>query len=151
VKLDTDSVWLQRTFKLLLDEWGAFLEVSLFYDAIIHFLGGEENVIKEIEATDGARILGKQKIHMLNSNIAFKISSITKDERHYENHFRRFIRYAPLDAIHWINFNHEKVVLERFSKRNAFNGFAPNGFAIKHFAINGFALYELKKIKRKKK
>jgi GxxExxY protein len=97
--LDEDSIWLKRIFKRLLDEWGTFLEVNLFYDAIVHFRGGEEKVIKEIEAIDGARYMGRQEAHLLNPNIAFKISSLTKDGGHYENHFRRFIRYTSLKAI----------------------------------------------------
>lgn len=115
-ELDEDSAWLERMFKRLLDEWGTFLDVNLFYEAMVHFRGGEEKVVKEIEVMDGARILGRQKAHLLNSNIAFKISSVTKDERHYENHFRRFVRYTPLNAIQWINFNYDKVVFKTILK-----------------------------------
>jgi len=115
-EFDEGSIWLKRMFKSLLDEWGAFLEVSLFYDAIVHFRGGEETVVKEIGVRDGTRLLGRQKAHLITSDIAFKISSVTKDERHYENHFRRFIRYTSLKAIHWINFNHDKVVFKTILK-----------------------------------
>ena len=92
------------------------LEVPLFYDAIVHFLGGEEMVVKQIEVTDGSRLLGRQKAHLIASDIAFKISSVTKYERQYENHFCRFIRYTSLKAIHWINFNHDKVVFKTILK-----------------------------------
>jgi GxxExxY protein len=115
-ELDEDSIWLKQIFKRLLDEWGVFLEVNLFNEAITHFRGGEERVVKEIEVMDGVRILGRQKTHLLNSNIAFKISSVTKDERYYENHFRRFIRYTALKAIQWINFNNDKVVFKTINK-----------------------------------
>jgi len=70
----------------------------------------------KIEVMDGARVLGKQKAHLLNPNIAFKISSLTKDDGHYENHLRRFIRYTSLKAIHWINFNHENVIFKTILK-----------------------------------
>ena len=114
--LDEDSIWLKRMLKSLLDEWGVFLEVNLFYDAIMHFRGGENIVIKEIEVKDGSRLLGKQKAHLITSDIAFKISAVTKTERHYENHFRQFIRYSSLKAIHWINFKHDKVVFKTILK-----------------------------------
>ena len=113
---DEDSIWLKRMFRSLLDEWGAFLEVNLFYNAIVHFRGGEGNVVKEINVMEGSRILGRQKAHLITSDIAFKISSVTKDERHYENHFRRLIRYTSLKAIHWINLNHDKVVFKTILK-----------------------------------
>jgi GxxExxY protein len=115
-ELDEDSIWLKRIFKSLLNEWGVFLEINLFYDAIVHFLGGEEKVVKELEAKDGPRFMGKQKAHMLNSNVAFKISAVTKDERSNENHLRRFIRYTSLKAVQWINFDHHRVVFKTILK-----------------------------------
>jgi len=114
--LDDGSIWLKRMFKSLLDEWGVFLDVTLFYEAIVHFRGGEEAVVKEIEVRHDSRFLGRQKTYLLTSDIAFKISSVTKDEKHYEAHFRRFLRYTSLQAIHWINFNHEKVVFKTILK-----------------------------------
>lgn len=110
--LDDDSKRLKQIFKNLLDEWGTFLDITLFYEAVTHFLGGEGAVVKEVEVKNGSRLLGKQKTHLLTQDIAFKISSITKDEKQYESHFRRFLRYTPLKAIHWVNFNHEKVVFK---------------------------------------
>jgi len=115
-ELDKDSIWFKRMFKLLLDEWGVFLDVNLFYDTIAHFRGDEGNIVKELQVRDGARILGKQKVHMLNSNIAFKISSVTRDKRYYENDLCRLLRYTPLKAIHWINFNHDNVALKTIIK-----------------------------------
>lgn len=112
IELDQDCVWLRTKFKRLLDEWGTFLETNLFYEAIIHFLGGAEKNVTEIEITDGARMLGRQKISLLNSRIAFRISSLTKEEMHYENHLRKFIRYTSLKAIQWINFSYDKVVFK---------------------------------------
>jgi GxxExxY protein len=116
IELDEDSVWLQQKFMRLLDEWGTFLEINLFDEAIIHFLGGAEKNVKEIEITNGARILGRQKVSLLNSNVAFRISALTKDGIQYENHLRRFIRYTSLKAIQWINFNHDNVVFKTILK-----------------------------------
>ena len=53
-----------------------------------------------------------QKTHLLNSNVAFKITTVTKDEKSNENHLRRFIRYTSLKAIHWINFDHDRVIFK---------------------------------------
>jgi len=114
--LDEDSVWLKQIFESFLNEWGVFLEVTLYYDAITHFRGGKEMVVKKIQVRDGSRILGKQKVHLITSDIAFKITSLTKEENYYENHLHRFIRYTSLKAIHWINLNHDKVVFRSILK-----------------------------------
>ena len=81
------------------------------------------DVVSNIRVEDMSVTLGVKTqsiscddFHLLNSNMAFKISSMTKDERHDENHFRRFIRFTPLKAIHWINFSHDKVVFKTIIK-----------------------------------
>ena len=116
LELDDNSVWLKQMFNRLLQEWGAFLEVSLFYEAIVHFRGGEENVVRDIEVKDGSRFMGMQKIHLIGPDVAFIISSVTKDVQHYENHLRRFVRYTSLQGIQWINLNHRNVVFKTILK-----------------------------------
>lgn len=114
--LDDISAWYKQLFKSLLAEWGVFLDINLFYDAIVHFHGGEEAVVRELEVKDGARLLGKLKAHLLARDIAFKVSSVVKDERQYESHFRKILRYTSLKAIQWTNFSHEKVVFKTLHK-----------------------------------
>ena len=111
-ELDGDSIWLKQLLISLLDEWGAFLATNLFYDAIYHFRDGEENVVKNIEVVNGSNVLGMQRVHLINPEVAFKISSITKAEAFYEQHLRRFIQYTSLKAIQWINFNHNIIVFK---------------------------------------
>lgn len=111
-ELDKDSQWLKQIMTSLLNEWGAYLDTALFYDAINHFRGGEENVVKKIKVMDGSHRLGTQKVHLLNPEIAFKISSLTKDEQYYEDHLRRFIHFTSLKAFQWINFNHDRIVFK---------------------------------------
>ncbi|MFC1830027.1 GxxExxY protein [Thermodesulfobacteriota bacterium] len=107
--LDEDSIWLRKLIISLLSEWGAFLDTNLFYDAIKHFRGGEENVVESVEIVNDSRVLGAQKAHLLNSKIAFKISAVTKSESYYEKHIHKFLKYTNLIAIQWINFNYNNI------------------------------------------
>jgi len=111
-ELDEDSIKLKQLIMNLLNEWGAFLDTTLFYDAINYFHGGEENVVKMIEAKSNSHILGRQKVHLINSEVAFNISSMTKDEQYYEQNLRKFLCYASLKAIQWINFNHDLIMFK---------------------------------------
>jgi GxxExxY protein len=111
-ELDEDSVWLKQMMINWLNEWGAFLDTSLFYDAIYHFRGGEEQVVKTIEVKNGPNRLGAQNVHLINQNTVFDISSMTKDENHYERHLHRFLRYTPFKATQWINFSHERITFK---------------------------------------
>lgn len=87
-----------------------------FYDAINYFRGGEDKVVKRIEIVNDSRILGTQRVHLLNSKIAFKISAVTKAMSFYEQNLQRFISHTTLKAIQWINFNHDKIVFTTISK-----------------------------------
>ncbi|MCH7673997.1 GxxExxY protein, partial [candidate division KSB1 bacterium] len=44
-ELDEDSMLLKELIMELLTDWGAYLETSLFYEAICHFRSGEENIV----------------------------------------------------------------------------------------------------------
>jgi len=107
--LDKESIRLKGMILELLNEWGAFLGTGLFYQAICHFLGREEQVISEIEVVNNGHRLGTQKMHMINPDVAFRISSITKGQKYYADNLRRFVRFASLKALQWINFNHHQI------------------------------------------
>ena len=94
--LDEDSLWLRQMMASLLSEWGAFLDTNLFYAAINHFRGGEEKVINRVEVVKDSRILGTHRTHLLNSEVAFKISAVTKGGTFYEGHLQRFLSHTSL-------------------------------------------------------
>ena len=109
---DKDSIWLKQLMENLLAEWGAFLDTNLFYSAVTHFRGVKENLIQKIKIMADSRILGTQKVHLLNSKIAFKISAVTNDTYFYEEHLRKFLNHTSMEAIQWINFDHGKIIFK---------------------------------------
>ena len=117
VDIDQDSSWLKELMFELLSDWGAFLDTDLFYDAIKHFRGGEENVVKRIEVVNDSRVLGTQRAHLLNSRTAFEISAVTRNACSYEQHLRRLISHTSLRAIQWINLNHHNITFETISQQ----------------------------------
>jgi GxxExxY protein len=112
LELDDDSRWLKSLIVELLMDWGAYLETSLFYEAIYHFRGGEDQVVKDIEMVLNEAKLGNQKVHLINSKTAFKITAITKGIKSYKKHLSRFASLTDLNAIQWINFNHHVISFE---------------------------------------
>jgi len=91
-ELDKDSIWLKQLVVNLLKEWGAFLDINLFYDAIHYFRGGKEKVLQKIKVMSDSHVIGEQSIHLLNPRTAFKISAIIKEIDNYELHLQRFIK-----------------------------------------------------------
>ena len=100
----------------LLSDWGTFLDTNLFYDAIEYYRGGRENVIKKIKIKKDSRILGEQKVHLLNPKTAFKISAVKKHISQYEQHLRLFLKHTSLMAIQWINFNNHVITFKTILK-----------------------------------
>jgi len=109
LELDADSAWLQALILALLKEWGAFLETALYCDAIYHFRGGEDQVVKNIEISLEEAKIGTQRVRLINADTAFKLTAITRGLESYEQHLRRFIRLTNLGALQWVNFNHHLV------------------------------------------
>lgn len=115
--LDAESLWLKDLIIELLRDWGAYLETNLFYEAICHFRGGEEQVVKKIDVVCKASKLGQHKIHLLNKDVAFRVTAITKEPDSFEQHLRRFIHLTNLAAIQWINFDHNVITFKTIKKK----------------------------------
>jgi hypothetical protein len=114
--VDAESRWLNHMVVRLLEEWGAFLDTQLFYDAIIHFRGGPEAVVRPIEVRYDGHRLGRQPAHLLNDRTAFKITALTSHMRSYGRHLSRFLSNTSLHHIHWINFDHHDIIFQTISR-----------------------------------
>ena len=93
----------------LLSEWGAFLDPVLYREALTHFLGGDEKVVREISVQSAGELIGTQKTHLLTDDIAFSITTATHHPELVLEHQRRFLKHTPLKAIQWVNLNHKQI------------------------------------------
>ena len=106
---DAASESLRKTVASLLDDWGAFLDFSLYLEAVTHFLGGETQVVRMVPLARESVQLGNQRLHLLGPAAAFRISSLTDNTLYYERHLHSLLRHSPLRVMHWINFNHHEI------------------------------------------
>ena len=93
----------------LLQDWGAFLEVALYQEALVHFLGGESLVHQPVRLNRNGIPLGVQKMFVHAPRITFWVTAFTDQQSFAESHLRRLLALADLKAIHWINFNHATI------------------------------------------
>ena len=113
VKAISEDEFYLLDYKVMGLAFSIHREMGRFWnEKIYHFRGGEENVLKKTEIGCGSRILGTQKVHLINSDTTFKISSITKGKTYYERDLQRFIRFTRFKAMQWINFDHDKIVFK---------------------------------------
>ena len=93
----------------LFNDWGAFLELSLYQEALTHFLGGEANVLRLLPLKRNGVPLGNQRFHLASSETAFRLTALTGSTEHFETQLRCLLAHSPLRAIQWINFARHQV------------------------------------------
>ena len=113
-----DNTWdkrqdlLRDTIRALLDEWGSCLDISLYRSAILHIIKGPTSGVFPVEIHSKGRVVGTQKMCLLDSSNAWHLSTILGDSKYYEIHLRRLINHCSIEKIHWINLNHRKITLK---------------------------------------
>jgi GxxExxY protein len=100
---------LRQTLVNLLEDWGAFLEIGLYEEALIHLLGGQTNIERRIELHRNGISLGTQRMFLHSPGAAFRLTAVTEGQQHVESHLRRLLALTSLDAIQWINLNHARI------------------------------------------
>jgi GxxExxY protein len=93
----------------LLDDWGAFLDIALYQEAIVHFFGGESNIERRVKLSRSGLALGTQRMFVHAPGVAFRLTAFTKTGNVVESHLRRLLELTDLKAIQWINLNHAQV------------------------------------------
>jgi hypothetical protein len=100
---------LKTTLVRALEDWGARLDPIAYRDAVIHFLGGEAVVVKDVDIRSEHRVLGRQKVDLLRHDIAFSITASGRCPGTALDHQRRFLQHTDLQAIQWVNLNGQTV------------------------------------------
>ena len=107
--INEPSRWLRETVTRLLADWGAFLQVALYREAIIHFLGGREVALRKIPILDGDQSLGFDEVCLLCDDTALAFTALTDGQPRMRDHLQRFLGHTRLACIQWINLNHHDI------------------------------------------
>jgi len=114
--LNDQSQGLRETLVELLADWGAFLEVGLYREAVTHLLGGTEQVVGRVPVYSGDRLIGNQTVHFLTADSAFAFTAMTRNRAALQDHQRRFLKHTPLRCIQWVNFNRHDIEFTTLTK-----------------------------------
>ena len=107
--LNSESSLLRDILIDLLNDWGAFLEIGLYKEAVTHFLGGAEKVIRFVPVLSAGKTIGEQKLHLLDADIVFSFTSVVTNLDSMMKHQRRFLEHTPLRCIQWVNFRRDRI------------------------------------------
>ncbi len=106
---DERSRTLRTVLLEVLGEWGNLLETALYTEAMLHFLGGEENVAKMVPLRRNGVALGNQRFHLVGPEIAFRITALQEGTEEYERQLQSLLWYSPLRAMQWINLGRQRI------------------------------------------
>jgi GxxExxY protein len=101
--------FLLRSMIDLISDWGTCLSVSLYREAMVHFLGGAESVDAMIDLKRDGIDIGKQRFCLASPDEAFQITSIYKTDADFESHLKRLLVASPLTRLHWVNVDRHRL------------------------------------------
>lgn len=110
---------LKFTLERALTDWGGGLDPILYRDALTHFLGGSDIVIRDVELRSQFGLLGTQKVHHVADGIAFSVTASVHRPKTVLEHHKRFLRHTSLRAIQWVNLDRQKITLWTIKKEDA--------------------------------
>jgi GxxExxY protein len=108
-KLSNQCPRLHEVLGGVLDDWGAFLDFNLYQQALVHFCGGEQEVVRRLPLGRDGALLGTQRFHMHSPGVAFRITAVTRQIDEMQSHLRRLVALTDLRGLQWINLNHHTV------------------------------------------
>ncbi len=106
---------VKQTIIEMLRDWGTGLELPLYHQAIVHFLGGEGQVIQELPMRRQQVSLGNQRFYMMGDNASFRLTAFDSPRPYYPEQLRRLLNHSPLPAVHWINIDYQTVTFSTVS------------------------------------
>lgn len=101
----------------LLGDWGCFLDANLYREALLHLTAQHCLGLEAVEIASSGNPIGSQKICLLTPEIAWHLSAHHEQLESYEIHMRRLLSHTNLEAIQWINLNHQQVVLKTLQRK----------------------------------
>ena len=106
---------LRATLHDVLLDWGAFLEVNLYREALLHFLGSG-HLPGSVDVLDGDDVIGQQPVPLIAPDIALACTALARRPEAMQRHLQRFLAHTRLRAFQWINFNHDTIELTTLTR-----------------------------------
>jgi GxxExxY protein len=94
-----------------LREWGGFLEVGLYQEALIEFAGGESACLTRLPVTRDGLDLGHHRLPMHAEDCGFVVTALGPNHGAHERELRRLLASLPLRALQWVNIHHREMQL----------------------------------------
>jgi GxxExxY protein len=102
------DVLLERLMALLAD-WGAFLEASLYQEALVQLLSRPTPCERRLTVSRDGIELGTHGQSCHAPDVGFLVTALSRDTEAYERHIQRLLDCLPLRGIQWLNLKHSEL------------------------------------------
>lgn len=99
-----------------LRDWGGFLEVSLYHDALVAFAGGESVCLTRLPVTRDGLSVGQHRLPLHAQDCGFVVTALGQNLSAHEKELRRLLASLPLRALQWVNIHHQQMLLVTLTK-----------------------------------
>lgn len=100
----------------LVADWGTGLDQSLYMQAIVQSLGGDEVVTRQLPMELDGCPMGNQRFHVLPDGSAFQITTFQGGHRDtHHQQFRKMLAPSPVKTMQWVNISHHHLTLQTIS------------------------------------
>lgn len=115
------AMFVREVLLELLADWRIGLELSLYEEALTHFLGGESVVIRPISVLLDSIELGQQPFRHAAEDVAFKLTAFEETGAldRFLIQVDRLVRHTPLRALLWINIGRSRITFSSVAPRDA--------------------------------
>jgi GxxExxY protein len=96
----------------LVADWGTGLDQSLYTQAVVHCLGGEEVVTRQVPMQLDGVPLGEQRFHLVNDETAARITTFQEELGAQQQQLVKLMAASPLKTLYWVNIARHKVHLQ---------------------------------------
>ena len=100
---------LKELLIAMLRDWGTCLDVELYEDAVLYFLGGEDKSLRSVEISSDQGPIGHQNLNLICPETGLCITALNHGFTSYEGQLRRFVSHTSLNAIQWVNIGRKLV------------------------------------------
>ena len=100
----------------VLCDWGSGLDVAVYRDAVLHFLGRNETMARDVEMTPDQRPMGRRKMHLLTKDLAFAITDSGAPLTHLVERHRQLLQETKLKALQLANLNGQHLSLHTIQR-----------------------------------
>ena len=94
-----------------LRDWGGFLEVGLYHEALVEFAGGESACLTRLPVTRDRLNLGQHRLPLHAPDCGFIVTALGQGLGAHERELRRLLAGLPLRALQWVNIHHRQMQL----------------------------------------